>query len=124
MSKVVKKYDMNFKDLTNKTLITDHDIDWEELGNGVKRKIMAYDNQLMLVKVDFEKGAVGTIHNHPHLQLSYVAKGSFEVTMGDDKKILNEGDVFFAPTLVFHGVVCLEAGLLVDIFNPHREDFI
>jgi len=124
MSKVVKKYDMNFKDLTNKTLIADHDIDWEELGDGVKRKIMAYDNQLMLVKVDFEKGAVGTIHNHPHLQLSYVAKGSFEVTMGDDKKILNEGDVFFAPTMVFHGVVCLEAGLLVDIFNPHREDFI
>jgi len=124
MSEVVKKYDMNFKDLTNKTLITDHDIDWEELGDGVKRKIMAYDNQLMLVKVDFEKGAVGTIHNHPHLQLSYVAKGSFEVTMGNDKKILNEGDVFFAPTMVFHGVVCLEAGLLVDIFNPHREDFI
>ncbi len=115
---------MNFKDLTNKTLIADRDIDWEELGNGVKRKIMAYDEQLMLVKVDFEKGAIGTIHNHPHLQLSYVAKGSFEVTMGDDKKILNEGDVFFAPTLVFHGVVCLEAGLLIDIFNPHREDFL
>ena len=115
---------MNFKDLTNKTLIADSDIDWEELGNGVKRKIMAYDEQLMLVKVDFEKGAIGTIHNHPHLQLSYVAKGSFEVTMGDDKKILNEGDVFFAPTLVFHGVVCLEAGLLIDIFNPHREDFL
>lgn len=115
---------MNFKDLTNKTLIADRDIDWEELGNGVKRKIMAYDEQLMLVKVDFEKGAIGTIHNHPHLQLSYVAKGSFEVTMGDGKKILNEGDVFFAPTLVFHGVVCLEAGLLIDIFNPHREDFL
>ncbi len=115
---------MNFKDLTNKTLIADKDIDWEQLGNGVKRKIMAYDEQLMLVKVDFEKGAIGTIHNHPHLQLSYVAKGSFEVTMGDDKKILNEGDVFFAPTLVFHGVVCLEAGLLIDIFNPHREDFL
>jgi len=115
---------MNFKDLTNKTLIADSDIDWEELGNGVKRKIMAYDEQLMLVKVDFEKGSIGTIHNHPHLQLSYVAKGSFEVTMGDDKKILNEGDVFFAPTLVFHGVVCLEAGLLIDIFNPHREDFL
>lgn len=115
---------MNFKDLTNKTLIADRDIDWEELGNGVKRKIMAYDEHLMLVKVDFEKGAIGTIHNHPHLQLSYVAKGSFEVTMGDGKKILNEGDVFFAPTLVFHGVVCLEAGLLIDIFNPHREDFL
>lgn len=115
---------MNFKDLTNKTLIADNDIDWEDLGAGVKRKIMAYDDNLMLVKVEFEKGAVGSIHNHPHLQLSYVAKGSFEVTMGMDKKILNEGDVFFAPTMVFHGVVCLQDGLLIDIFNPHRADFL
>jgi len=115
---------MNFKDLANKTLITDSELDWQELGAGVKRKVMPFDENLMLVKVDFEKGAVGTIHNHPHLQLSYVAKGSFEVTMGNYKKILNEGDVFFAPSMVFHGVVCLEAGLLVDIFNPYREDFL
>ncbi|RQO80191.1 cupin domain-containing protein [Pedobacter sp. KBW01] len=115
---------MNFKDLTNKALISDSDIDWEDLGAGVKRKIMAYDEHLMLVKVSFEQGAIGSVHNHPHLQMSYVAKGSFEVSMGEDKKILNEGDVFFAPSNVFHGVVCLEAGLLIDIFNPHREDFL
>ncbi|WP_316800015.1 cupin domain-containing protein [Pedobacter frigidisoli] len=115
---------MNFKDLTSKTLITDSDIDWEVLGNGVRRKIMVYDDSLMLVKVEFEKGAIGSVHNHPHLQLSYVAKGSFEVSMGEEKKILNEGDVFFAPTMVFHGVVCLENGLLIDVFNPHREDFL
>ncbi|MFC1225119.1 cupin domain-containing protein [Pedobacter sp. BG31] len=115
---------MNFRDLTNKALITDSDISWEELGAGVRRKIMAYDSNLMLVKVAFEKDAIGTIHNHPHLQMSYVAKGSFEVSMGDDKKILNEGDVFFAPSNVFHGVVCLEDGILIDVFNPHREDFL
>ncbi|TDG35459.1 cupin domain-containing protein [Pedobacter changchengzhani] len=115
---------MNFKNLANKTLIADNDIDWADLGAGIKRKVMAYDNDLMLVKVAFEKDSIGTIHNHPHLQMSYVAKGSFEVSMGGDKKILNEGDVFFAPTMVFHGVVCLEAGLLIDVFNPHREDFV
>ena len=115
---------MNFKDLTNKTLVSDGDIDWEDLGQGVTRKIMAYDDNLMLVKVAFDKNAVGAIHNHPHLQMSYVANGSFEVSMGTDKKILNEGDVFFAPSNVFHGVICLEEGLLIDIFNPHREDFL
>lgn len=115
---------MNFKDLESKTIITDQELDWENLGAGVKRKVMPFDDQLMLVKVAFEQGAVGAIHNHPHLQISYVAKGSFEVTMGDKKKVLNEGDVFFAPTLVFHGVVCLEEGVLIDIFNPHREDFL
>ncbi|MCX2575817.1 cupin domain-containing protein [Pedobacter sandarakinus] len=115
---------MNFKDLADKTLIADSDIDWEDLGAGVRRKIMAYDNSMMLVKVEFEKGANGALHNHPHLQMSYVAKGSFEVTMGDKKQILHEGDIFFAPTLVYHGVVCMEKGLLIDIFNPHREDFL
>jgi len=115
---------MNLKGLASKTLISDNDIDWDDLGAGVKRKIMAYDDNLMLVKVEFEKDAIGSIHNHPHLQMSYVAKGSFEVTMGDNKKILNEGDVFFAPTMVFHGVLCLEPGILIDVFNPHREDFL
>ncbi|PWS26880.1 cupin domain-containing protein [Pedobacter yonginense] len=115
---------MNFKDLSNKTLINDQEIDWEYISDGVKRKIIAYDDHLMLVKVAFEKDAIGAVHNHPHLQMSYVAEGSFEVTMGEDKKILNKGDVFFAPTMVFHGVVCLEDGLLIDIFNPHREDFL
>jgi len=115
---------MNFKDLPNKALISDQDIDWENLAPGVRRKIMAYDENLMLVKVEFDKDAVGAIHNHPHSQMSYVAKGSFEVAMGNDKQILNEGDVFFAPSMIFHGVVCLEAGLLIDIFNPHREDFL
>ncbi|MCZ4221715.1 cupin domain-containing protein [Pedobacter rhodius] len=115
---------MNFKDLTSKTLISDNDLAWQELGGGVKRKVMPFDDNLMLVKVDFEKDAIGSIHNHPHLQLSYVARGTFEVTMGEDKKILNEGDVFFAPSNVPHGVVCLKAGLLIDIFNPHRKDFL
>ena len=115
---------MDFKDLTNKTLIADNDLAWEELGAGVKRKVMPFDDNLMLVKVAFEKDAVGAIHNHPHLQVSYVAKGSFEVSMGNEKRVLNEGDVFFAPSNVFHGVVCLQEGLLIDIFNPHREDFL
>ncbi len=115
---------MNFKDLTDKTLILDDDIDWEELGAGVRRKIMAYDDKLMLVKVEFEQHSIGALHHHPHLQMSYVAKGNFEVTMGNEKKILKEGDVFFAPSMATHGVICLEAGLLIDIFNPHREDFI
>ena len=115
---------MDFKNLTDKTLISDSNIDWEDLGAGIKRKIMAYDDQLMLVKVAFEQDSIGTVHNHPHLQMSYVAEGSFEVTMGNEKKILNQGDVFFAPSNVFHGVICLQKGLLIDIFNPHREDFL
>ncbi len=115
---------MNYINLIDKALISDSDLAWEDLGAGVKRKIMAYNDQLMLVKVAFEKGAIGTLHQHPHLQMSYVAEGSFEVTMGEHKKILLKGDVFFALSNIVHGVLCLEEGLLIDVFNPAREDFL
>lgn len=111
-------------DVKNLSLVDDEAIPYTDMGGGVMRKIMTYSDELMVTKVWFEKGSIGAIHNHPHLQISYVVKGKFEVTMGDNKKILKEGDLFFAPTLVFHGVVCLEEGILVDVFNPKRDDFL
>ncbi len=102
----------------------DNEATLENLGGGVSRKIMTYCNHLMLVRVFFEKGAVGAVHNHPHLQMSYVAEGSFEVTINQQTQILTKGDVFYAPTMVYHGVTCLESGELVDVFNPTREDFL
>jgi quercetin dioxygenase-like cupin family protein len=110
--------------ITSKTLISDQDTEWEIIDETCKRKIMAYDDNLMLVKVAFEKGGVGALHHHPHLQMSYVAEGTFEVSIGDDKKVLSSGDVFFVPSEEVHGVICLEKGLLVDVFNPVRKDFL
>ena len=104
--------------------VTDESLNWETVAPGMKRKIMAYDNSLMLVKVAFEKGGVGTLHNHYHTQISYIAKGVFEVQVDGVKKIIKEGDVFFAAPNLMHGAVCLEEGLLIDVFSPMREDFI
>jgi quercetin dioxygenase-like cupin family protein len=91
---------------------------------GVSRKIMAYDDKLMLVKVNFEKGGIGTLHHHPHSQISHVESGVFEVEIDGQKKVLNSGDAFYIPPNVVHGAVCLEAGVLIDVFSPMREDFI
>ena len=54
------------------------DIALENLGNGLKRKILAYHENLMMVEVHFEKGAVGEIHSHPHQQMTYVLEGALE----------------------------------------------
>ena len=40
------------------------DLKWENPAPGVNRQIMAYDGQLMMVKVKFDKGAVGSMHEH------------------------------------------------------------
>ena len=100
------------------------DIQWEHPSPGIQRQIMAYDGQLMIVKVKFEKGAVGTPHTHYHTQCSYVASGKFELTIGEEKKILETGDGYYVAPDVLHGCVCLEPGVLIDAFSPMREDFL
>ena len=40
----------------------------------------------MMVKVQFEKGAVGTMHEHHHSQATYVVSGKFELTIGEQKE--------------------------------------
>jgi len=107
-----------------KVFIANNDLSWEPTAPGMKRKIMAYDDRLMLVKVEFEKGGTGTLHSHPHTQITHVEKGSFEVEISGEKQVLNAGDAFYVPPHAVHGAVCLEAGVLIDVFSPMREDFI
>lgn len=111
-------------EITVKAFVTNEMLQWEQVAPGVKRKIMSYNEQLMLVKVAFEKDAVGTLHHHYHTQISYVASGVFEIEIDGQKQVLKEGDVFHAEPNLVHGAVCIEAGVLIDVFNPHREDFV
>ena len=100
------------------------DIPVETVAPGMSRQIMGYDSDLMLVRVNFEKGAIGAKHAHHHQQVTYVESGTFEVEIGGKKEILNAGDAFVIPSNVEHGAVCLEKGVLIDTFSPQREDFL
>lgn len=111
---------MNFK----KEAFFDGNSAWEDLGAGVSRQFVGYNSQIMMVIVKFEKDAVGALHQHFHSQITYVASGSFEVTVDGETRLLEAGDGFFAQPNIFHGVKCLEEGKLIDAFAPFREDFI
>ena len=100
------------------------EIAWEDMGQGVQRQVFGYDERLMLTKAKFVKGGIGAMHSHPHSQVTYVVKGVFEMTIGDQKKIIREGDGYYVPPNTMHGCVCLEEGMLVDAFSPHREDIL
>ena len=100
------------------------DIPYTELGGGVRRKILSYDEKMMAVEVNYDKGAVGAMHTHPHTQISYVLEGKFEATIDGEVRIIAKGDTYITKPNAPHGVVCLEAGALIDIFTPMREDFI
>lgn len=100
------------------------DVEAQDLGNGVVRRVLAYSSDLMCVENTFEKGAVGALHHHPHTQITYVVSGEFEFEIDGVKKIVKAGDTMLKMNDVIHGCTCLEAGILLDIFNPMREDFV
>jgi quercetin dioxygenase-like cupin family protein len=102
----------------------ENETSWEDLGNGLSRKICGYEEKIMLVKVKFEAGAIGPLHDHFHSQVTYVDSGVFEASVDGTKQVLKTGDSFYAPPHAIHGVLCIEAGVLVDVFSPMRADFI
>jgi quercetin dioxygenase-like cupin family protein len=78
----------------------------------------------MGVEVAFETGAEGAVHSHPHTQMSYVLSGSFRYAVEGEAVVLNPGDSIVVPGGLPHGTVCLEKGVLLDVFTPCREDFL
>ena len=67
--------------------IVNAEVPWEVTGVGVSRQILGYDEQVMLVKVKFEKGSVGYVHKHFHSQVTYVASGVFKVMINGEEII-------------------------------------
>ncbi len=110
--------------MKSQTHIEDEKLEWTDLGGGIRRKIMAHNENMMISKVEFETGSIGLLHHHPHTQASFVFKGIFEITISDVCSVLKAGDVFFVPNGEMHGAICLEKGELIDIFSPRRDDFL
>ena len=99
--------------------------DWIDLGGGVRRRMLCHDKNLMMGRGRLREGrgrrnalAIRTS------RFSLVASGAFELDIGGDKRVLKAGDSYRVPADVVHGCVALEAGILIDTFTPHREDFL
>ena len=108
----------------SKEFLFGDDIEWEVIDDKLRRKIMGYDDKIMLVKVDFKEGGVGPLHKHYHSQVTYVESGEFEMTIGKEVRTIKGGDSYYIPPHVMHGCVCTKPGVLIDVFSPHREDFL
>ena len=105
-------------------VVFNSDVTAKDCEPGVRRKILSYNDELMMCEITFEKGAQGYIHSHPHLQTTYIVKGSFEFTIDGVKTVVKAGDSLLMPSNSVHGTVALEDSVLVDVFNPKRDDFL
>ncbi len=105
--------------------VINSDKEYQDLGGGVQRKVLAYSKNLMNVELLFEKGAKGEMHSHPHEQIGYVISGQLVYhEEGKPDVTLSTGDCYYVPSNVSHGIDCLTDVKLMDIFTPMREDFV
>lgn len=90
------------------------------------RRVLIHGEALMLVEFRFQKGGVGTPHRHEaHDQVGYIAKGSFDITVNGESRVVHVGDTYYAAKNELHGVVALEEdSVIIDTFTPPRADFL
>jgi quercetin dioxygenase-like cupin family protein len=96
-----------------------------DAGNAVKRRVLAENDQLMLVEFAFAADGVGAPHSHPHVQSTFVKSGRFAFTVAGETFEVGPGDAFVIPSNAVHGCRALgEPGVLIDSFTPRRDDFL
>ena len=91
---------------------------------GVTRQVLSEKPELMVVAFTFDEDGEGKLHNHPHIQSTYVEAGRFVFTVDGIETEVGPGDCFIIPSNAVHGCRCLEAGRLIDTFTPRRDDFL
>ena len=91
---------------------------------GVKRQVLADHPDLMVVSFRFQQDAEGKLHQHPHVQSTFVKTGRFRFFRDDETFEVGPGYSFVIPANAQHGCQCLEAGELIDCFTPRRDDFL
>lgn len=47
-------------------------------------KIMAYNDRLILVRVEFKKGGIGEVHSHSEVHVTYIESGVFEIEINNE----------------------------------------
>jgi quercetin dioxygenase-like cupin family protein len=66
------------------------------------------------------------IHTHKHEQIGMVYRGQAKLRIGDEERIVKQGDFFNIPSGTPHGDTCIsdEPFVMLDIFYPKRKDFL
>ena len=63
------------------------------------------------------------IHQHPHEQLTYLLEGRMEFIVGDEKQLMEAGDLAIIPGGVLHGGRTITRCRVIDTFAPARDDY-
>ncbi|MCA8997176.1 MAG: cupin domain-containing protein [Planctomycetaceae bacterium] len=83
-----------------------------------------HEQQLMLSYLEMDEGAEIPLHHHPHEQGGILLKGRMELTIGDETRTVEPGELYLIPANIPHRAVAVGGpATVLDVFSPVREDY-
>jgi quercetin dioxygenase-like cupin family protein len=99
------------------------DVHAEQMNPLVTRQFVVGTNT-MLARISLKKGAVVPEHHHFHEQISNVLEGALLFRIEGRETVARAGELMCMPPNMPHEVTALEDSVVLDIFNPPRQDWI
>jgi quercetin dioxygenase-like cupin family protein len=100
------------------------EIETKKPAEGVEIRVVPGE-KMTLVFFYLSPGAKIPEHSHPHEQIGTLLKGSLELSIGQEKRIVNPGQAYVIPSNVPHSGKNLEApSEVIEVFSPPREDLV
>ncbi len=91
---------------------------------GVEMRIIAGE-KMTFVFFNLAPGAIVPEHSHSHEQIGTVLKGSIELSIAGEKKIVTAGGAYHIPGDVIHSATTQdEPSEVIEVFSPVREDLM
>jgi len=80
--------------------------------------------RLMLCDVTLQPRSKSPMHSHTSEEMGIIIEGEFDMTIGDENRLLKKGDIYIAPPGSVHGGVTHERPVhMVSVFSPPRRDY-
>jgi quercetin dioxygenase-like cupin family protein len=90
---------------------------------GLRRQVMSYSKDIMLVRHKMEPGWIGAAHSHPHEQVVYVISGAIQLTIAGVTHALSAGDSILVAGGILHQACTDRASEVLDVFTPCRIEY-
>jgi quercetin dioxygenase-like cupin family protein len=90
----------------------------------VEFAVLAIGKHTMITKMLYKATDFVPFHKHPNEQSRYVISGKYKLKFGGEEFLLSDGDTYSIPANAEHSIEIIEAGEVVDVFSPIRQDYL
>ena len=91
---------------------------------GVDFEVLAIGKDSMVTQMLYKESDFVPFHKHPNEQNGYVITGRYKLFFDNKEYILTKGDSYSIPANMEHSMEIIDAGKVIDVFTPIRQDYL